>query len=33
MPAPEGMYTFKIDFKSVNNDDIHSINGHVMLIR
>ncbi|MFM8595780.1 MAG: T9SS type B sorting domain-containing protein, partial [Flavobacteriales bacterium] len=33
IPVSEGMYTYKIDFKSVNNDDIHTVNGHVLLMR
>jgi gliding motility-associated-like protein len=33
MKAPEGIYTFKIDFKSLNNDDIHTVNGSVLLMR
>ena len=33
LPVHEGMYTFQITFKSISNDDIHTVNGHVLLIR
>lgn len=33
MKSPEGIYTYKIDFKSLNTDDIHTINGSVLLMR
>jgi len=33
MKAPEGIYTYKIEFKSLNNDDIHAVNGSVLLMR
>jgi gliding motility-associated-like protein len=31
--SPEGIYTYKIDFKSLNTDDMHTINGSVLLMR
>lgn len=33
MKAPEGVYTYKIEFKSLNNDDIHAVHGSVLLMR
>ena len=33
IPVSEGMYSYKIEFKALNNDQIQSVNGHVLLIR
>jgi gliding motility-associated-like protein len=33
MKAAEGIYTYKIEFKSMNNDDIFTVNGSVQLMR
>jgi len=31
--APEGTYTYHIDFKTVNNEEILYVSGHVLLLR
>lgn len=31
--APEGVYTYFIDFKTLNSDEIIRVNGHVLLMR